>query len=86
VLQPPALQVRRELLLHVAWQLASPLGERRHERRVVALDELIKKCRLRAVALVAWRLGIWLDTGALHARSLAMHRAAWPAAFLRSAA
>jgi hypothetical protein len=43
VLQPATLQVGRELLLHVARQVATPLSERGEEGRVVAIDEPIEE-------------------------------------------
>lgn len=52
MLQPAALQVGRELLLYVDGQRAAILLQSQQEQRVVLVDQIIKKSRFGAVALV----------------------------------
>lgn len=71
VLQPAALQVGLELLVYIGGQRAPVRFEFSAERRVVTIDELIKKRCLRAVPFVARRIGAELAwTAAMAADSL----------------
>src|SRR5690606_682100 len=56
VLEATALQIRRELLLHVLRQRPARRFARRDEFGVVALDELVEQRRLGTVARVPGRI------------------------------
>ena len=60
VLQPAALQVGRELLLHEGGQRAAVLFQGRKERRVVLVDQLKKKGGFGTMAYVP---GGWQGRG-----------------------
>ena len=66
VLEPATLQVGLKLPLHEGRQAAAVPLQGRQERRVVLIDQLIKKSGLGAMAFVAgWRLGQGLHGASL---------------------